>query len=172
MQQSDDSTSSFGTAMTICAWIVGLALLGLFFQDFLSEQYNPNHSPDSQKLNGRTAVILKRNIYGHYVTTGQINGEDVVFLVDTGATNVSVPAAIAQQLGLRKGQPRQMQTANGVVTAYGTVIDELQIGDIRLQNVQGNINPGMTDDDILLGMSVLKQLEFTQRGDTLTLKTL
>jgi len=36
--------------------------------------------------------------------------------------------------------------------------------------VRGHLNPGMRDNQVLLGMSVLKQLEFTQRGDTLTLR--
>jgi aspartyl protease family protein len=44
------------------------------------------------------------------------------------------------------------------------------IGDIKLTNVSAHINPSMDFDEILLGMSALKQIEFTQRGDTLILR--
>jgi aspartyl protease family protein len=54
-----------------------------------------------------------------------------------------------------------------------TLIDELAFGSFVLRQVHATLNPGMNDDDtILLGMNVLKRLEFTQRGDTLILKAL
>jgi len=161
-----------GAIMNILAWVAGLLLLSVIFEEALMSQFNPNQTPTATVDNGRATVILKRNRFGHYVSTGRINGQDVVFLVDTGATNVSVPATVAQQLQLEPGAPGRSQTANGTVTVYATTIPELQLGNILLRNVRGNINPGMQGEDILLGMSVLKQLEFTQRGDTLTLKTL
>lgn len=158
--------------MTVLAWVSALGLFSLLFEDVLNEQFNPNSAPISQLSNGQATVVLQRNRYGHYVTSGRINGQQVVFMVDTGASNVSVPANIARQLGLQRGPSGRAQTANGTVTVYQTNIAELRIGDIRLYDVVGSINPGMEGPDILLGMSVLKQLEFTQRGDTLTLKTL
>ena len=53
-----------------------------------------------------------------------------------------------------------------------TEINKLSIGQITLYNVDANINPGMQSGHVLLGMSALKQLEFTQRGNTLILRTL
>ncbi len=64
----------------------------------------------------------------------------------------------------------QYQTANGVVTAYRTVLDSVSIGPLVIHNVPASINSGLGDMEILLGMSVLKQVEFTQRGDTLILR--
>ena len=46
----------------------------------------------------------------------------------------------------------------------------MQLGELSVDNVRANINPGMRGNEILLGMSFLKQLEFTQRGDTLTIR--
>ena len=63
-------------------------------------------------------------------------------------------------------------TANGRVKITLTEIATLTLGGITLQNVAANINPGMQGEQILLGMSALKQLEFTQRGETLILRTL
>ncbi|WP_346427727.1 retropepsin-like aspartic protease family protein, partial [Pseudomonas aeruginosa] len=49
-------------------------------------------------------------------------------------------------------------------------LDQLQLGDIRLSGVAALIAPGMDGDEVLLGMSALKQLEFTQRDGTLVLR--
>jgi aspartyl protease family protein len=92
--------------------------------------------------------------------------------VDTGATDVAVPAHLASKLQLRAGRESLASTANGVVRVAESTIDTLRIGDIVLNNVDANLNPGMQDNHILLGMSVLRQLEFTQRGDWLILRTL
>ena len=92
------------------------------------------------------------------------------FLLDTGASDVAIPARLAERMGLRRGPAVQYQTANGVVTAYRTLLDSVSIGPIVIRDVPASINPGMQDMEILLGMSVLKRIEFTQRGDTLILR--
>lgn len=171
MQQQSDTTSA-GKWMYILAWICGLGLITLVFSELLESQFNPNQSPDSMRMGNIIEVRLEQNRAGHYVTTGTINGKEVVFLVDTGATDVSIPAHLANYLNLTPGRRAYAQTANGVVTIAETSINQISIGDIQLTNVDANLNPGMTDDKILLGMSFLRQLEFTQRGNALLLRTL
>lgn len=61
-------------------------------------------------------------------------------------------------------------TANGSTRSYLTRLDEVAVGDIRLQNVEASITPGLQMREVLLGMSFLKYIEFTQRGNTLTLR--
>ncbi|MEX5354424.1 TIGR02281 family clan AA aspartic protease, partial [Pseudomonas juntendi] len=63
-----------------------------------------------------------------------------------------------------------LSTANGRATGWRTRLDRLQLGDIRLSGVAALIVPGMDGDEVLLGMSALKQLEFTQRDGTLVLR--
>ena len=92
--------------------------------------------------------------------------------MDTGATDVAVPAHLANRLQLKAGREGLASTAKGVVRVAESTINTLRIGDIVVRNVKANLNPGMQDDHILLGMSVLRQLEFTQRGDWLILRTL
>jgi len=96
----------------------------------------------------------------------------VTFLLDTGATDVVIPAQLAESAGLQPGQAMRAMTANGLVTVYSTTIPTLHLGDITLYDVRASINPGMQGDTVLLGMSALRQVEFTQRADTLTLRTL
>lgn len=153
------------------AWLAALAMLGLLwllFSGWVDRRNDPNAGLTATP--GQNEWVLKRNRQGHYVAPGLINGEPVTFLLDTGATLVSVPAHLGNALGLTPGQPGVSQTANGNVTVYATRIGQLQLGPFVARDVRGALNPGMKDDVILLGMSVLKHLEFTQRGDTLILR--
>jgi len=167
----DDPTNKIGKFFVWLAWIMAIALLMFFFEDELEKQYNPNSQPQvSLNSSGQAEVILKQNRQGHYVTKGTINETSVTFLLDTGATQVSIPASIADKLQLESYGSYPVQTANGRVTVYKTKIDQLSIGNIFLYNVAAHINPAMKNDEILLGMSALKQLDFQQTGKQLILR--
>jgi aspartyl protease family protein len=83
---------------------------------------------------------------------------------------VAIPAHLAKTLDLEKGHRHQVMTANGVTYAFNTQVNRLTIGDIILQDIRASINPSMTGNEILLGMSALKEIEFTQKGDQLILR--
>lgn len=172
MTSTDSQHNGAAKWMLILAWTSAFALLIYVFSDLLEQQINPNSQPVSETAGGQITVQLAQNKQGHYVVTGAINDIPVVFLVDTGATDVAIPANLAAELGLVKGRPGLANTANGTVTVYDTRVNKLSIGQITLYNVDANINPGMQSGHILLGMSALKQLEFTQRDNTLILRTL
>jgi aspartyl protease family protein len=158
-----------GSGMVIAAWIIGLGLLTLLFSGLLSQQQNPNSELVSRHSGNRIEVVLDRNRDGHYVATAEINRVPVEVLLDTGATDVSIPAHLAGRLGLKRGTPMMVTTANGTVPVYATRLNEMRIGDIVLHNITATINPHTGDDFVLLGMSFLKQLEFTQRNGQLIL---
>jgi len=160
-----------GRVMQVLAWVSIMGLLTLYFSDVLDRQRNPNREVNSAvSEEGVREVVLRRNRMGHYVTAGTINGQDVEFLLDTGATGVAIPAHLAEQLALPRGRAMATNTANGVARSYQTRLAEVAIGDIRLNNVDASISPGLRMNEILLGMSFLKFVEFTQRGNTLTLR--
>lgn len=163
-------TQRLGNHMIIVAWVVLLAMLSWFFSSYLDRQHNPNESVQTQSYAGHHEVVLDRNRYGHYVASGRINGEPVTFMLDTGATMVSVPEKPAKKLALHKGPVMQVMTANGAIPVYATILDEVQLGGITLTEVRASINTYMEGDEILLGMSFLKQLDFSQQGDQLTLR--
>lgn len=169
-EPSQNSTRKAGSWMMILACSTLLGLLVLFFNQSEKRAYNPNSQPNSLQSATQNTVILQRNRYHHYITQGTINEQEVVFLLDTGATDVVVPEGVANQLQLKKGHPQRVTTANGQITVYRTQIDQLSIGSITLYDVNASINPYMNGEEILLGMSALKSIEFTQRGDQLTLK--
>jgi aspartyl protease family protein len=165
------SAQRLGKGMIVLTWIVLLGLLTWFFNGKVDEQRNPNQQVQVRlSSEGVREVVLERNRQGHYVAVGNINGQPVEFLLDTGATLVSIPQRLARRLNLKQGIPMESQTANGTIMTYATIVDSIELGGIMLRNVRASINPGQEDDDILLGMSFLQQLELTQRGNTLTLK--
>jgi aspartyl protease family protein len=152
------------------ALLASLALLGvltLFFNDSLDQRNHPNRQ---LQIAPGEELVLKRSRNGHYVFPGMINRQPVTFLLDTGATLVSIPAHLGPRLGLEPGARQQAITANGVVTTRATQVDELAFGPFSLNGLSASLNPGMTGEQILLGMNALRHLEFTQRGDTLVLR--
>jgi len=156
--------------MYVLASIVLIGLLTLLFDDAIERMRNPNTAPASvAHEDGSRSIILQRNRAGHYVFNGTVNGTPVEFLLDTGATVVAVPESIARRLGLKYGMRMTADTANGPATAYATIIDSVRIGDLEETNVAASIIPDMERDDILLGMSFLRRLDFSQRDDTLIL---
>lgn len=171
MHEDHEATTRLGKGMFYAFWLVLFGLLMLVFDYYLDRQQNPNQSVETERAaDGAREVVLERNRYGHYVVSGQVNGEPVVFMLDTGASDVSIPAQLAQRLGLERGPEQDYQTANGTITGYLTELDRVSIGGIELRGVRGSINPHAYDQEILLGMSFLRHLEFTQRGDTLILR--
>ncbi len=156
---------------SIAVWLALIAGLTFAFGWLLEKQHNPNQSNLVRIIDaGSSEVVLVPNRGGHYVATGEINGNRVQFLVDTGATHISIPGDQAKQLGLKRGPTLLAQTANGTVKVYATRLDEVRLGNIVLENVSASINPAMQGPDILLGMSFLGHLEIIQRADTLRLR--
>ncbi|QJI34353.1 retropepsin-like aspartic protease family protein [Pseudomonas sp. ADAK13] len=159
-----------GRVLMFVAWGAGLFLATRFFGQWEQHQENPNAVVTSEQHEGYIEVKLLGNGQGHFVATGQINGQPVEFMLDTGATDVAVPAELADRLGLKRGMPVGVSTANGRTQGFRTELGRLQLGDIVLQDVRALVVPGLGDDQVLLGMSALKQLEFTQRSGTLLLR--
>lgn len=160
----------FGTVMLVLAWVAGLALAAQWFAGIEQSRHNPNQKPHSQITDNVIEVRLTDNRNGHYVLSGEINGMLVTFLLDTGATMVAVPGEVAGELGLNRGTRFMVSTANGMAQSYRTRIDTLRIGEIELREVDAAIVPGMGGNEILLGMTALRQLDFTQRGGELVLR--
>jgi aspartyl protease family protein len=173
MQNPDDSQEirRMGLGMQVLAWMTFLGLGVFYFSDVLEKQYNPNQSLETRHTTeGLAEVVLQRNRQGHYVTSGEINGLPVTFILDTGATGVAVPSAVAQRLGLQPGRAFSTQTANGLSVSYAVNLERVSVGGIMLQEVPASITPGLMTKEVLLGMSFLKHIEFTQRGDQLILR--
>lgn len=164
---------SLGQAMLFVSCMLALLALTGFFSGVLDRQANPNRQPESiLQADGLREVRLERNRQGHYLSGGSINGLQVQFLLDTGATNVAIPLSVARAAKLVVGAQGRAFTANGATEVYDTHIEELSLGNITLRDVDASIIPNMNGETILLGMSALREIEFFQRGSTMTLRQL
>lgn len=171
LPRRDDLPSRIGKSMLIGAWIVALALLVLLFQRLVADQENPNRNVAAvTDASGRAQVVLARNRAGHYVATGAINGAPVVFLVDTGASDVAMPLQLARELDLLLVPGGISRTANGDVRTWRTRLERVDLGGLAVSGVRATVLPNLAGDQVLLGMSWLKHFELVQRGGTLTLR--
>ncbi|MEO8101720.1 MAG: TIGR02281 family clan AA aspartic protease [Betaproteobacteria bacterium] len=107
---------------------------------------------------------------GHHWTVGQVNGKSTRFLIDTGATTVSLPAGFAKAAGIdyQKGQRGFVQTANGPAVAYRVKLDALTVGEITVYQIDATVlESGL--DIALLGMSFLSRTDMKRDGANLVL---
>lgn len=169
--EEPESTRGLSRGMSIIAWVLLLGMMTSFFQGKLDDRSNPNRTVNSTRgEDGRTEVVLQRNRMGHYVANGTINGVNVTFLLDTGATGVAISPELAQRAGAPRGKAIITRTANGNAQGFLTQLRSVQLGAIEQNNVPAQIAPGLATAEVLLGMSFLKHLEMVQQGDTLTLR--
>ncbi len=166
----DNFQKRLGKGMTVLGWIVVLGILTVYFSRYLDQQNNPNKALSTSQTDDYKQVQLQRNRYGHYLANGMINSTEVVFLLDTGATDITIPEKIAQKLRLKAGIKIPVQTANGQTVVYATTLDSVSIGEIELHGVNANINPYMQGEEVLLGMSFLRHLDFAQQGEQLLIR--
>lgn len=146
-----------GIVMMLLFWVLLMAVGTWWIHGGLEEMRRPNANI-VHTLPAGEPVTLKRNRAGHFEAPGNINGTPVTFLLDTGATYVAIPSEIANELGLEPGRSAWFNTANGRVEGTLTELDEVSLGGLKVQNVQGSISPGMERDTVLLGMSFLNLL--------------
>lgn len=170
MSSESKEHKRLGHKFIIAMWIIAMIMVFFLFENILEKDYNPNQQIITSEVGKQREITLKRNRYGHYLAQGKINNHPVTFLLDTGASDISIPEKLAKKLNLKRGQERRYQTANGIIVGHLTSLKTVSIGDIKLKNIRASINPKMDNDEILLGMSFLKYIEFTQRGDTLILR--
>lgn len=163
-----EAETRVGKGMLYVGWIIALAVLVFIFSDFEDSRRNPNKNLTSGS-SATDEVVLQQNNYGQYLFTGLANGKEIDFLVDTGAYGVIFTEKQANELGLEKGFEIEVRTANGDTYAYSTRLEKLQIGPIELYDVLAAIQPNM-EGEALLGMSALGELEWSQRGNELTIR--
>ncbi|WP_246167874.1 retropepsin-like aspartic protease family protein [Propionivibrio limicola] len=120
---------------------------------------------------GPQTVVLTADGQGHFLTTGNINGSTIRFVVDTGASMISIGAGDARRIGLNpaKGEIGYSQTANGLTQVSRVKLDTVRVGEVVMHNVDALVHQ-QDMPFVLLGMSFLNRMEMQRTGDTMTLK--
>ncbi len=159
-----------GRGMMLVAALGALALLTVTFEHLIEGQRNPNQQPLTVEGDDFAEVTLTANRQDHYVAGALINGQEVEIMVDTGATQVAIADSVARRLGLPRGAPFTVSTANGSATAYTTRITSIRLGAIEMRDIAAAIVPNMESPDVLLGMNFLRELELVQSRGQLVLR--
>ena len=126
------------------------------------QQLQPNRASSNRR------IILQSDRTGHFKGTLKINNTEVPFLVDTGATFVTIPQQFALNAGLALGNPIPVSTAAGVVLNNLTIIDSLRIGNAEIKHLTALINSN--SPLLLFGANALKYFRVTQAENTMILE--
>jgi aspartyl protease family protein len=123
------------------------------------------------KKRDHVTIRIAPDARGMYYARGYINGHSTSFLVDTGATNVTLSGSKANALGIdfRQGVPGLANTAASVVQVWQIKLSSVRIGGIELNNVNATVIPGAKPSDVLLGNSFLGRTEIQQTNSVLTI---
>ena len=170
MHQPGSAQQSYSWTSRWFAWaaVIGLVVgLTAFFQALTQRSDGIIQAVNED---GRAMVVLRRARNGHYLAEGKINGLPLVFLIDTGATDVAIGERTARAMGLEFGPRIQIITAAGPARAWATRLDRVSLGGLELRNVRAIITPGL-GGEVLLGMSFLKHFSLHQEGENLTIQS-
>lgn len=117
-----------------------------------------------------TRIVLSESSGGHYLTPGQINGRAVQFMVDTGATSVSMSVADAERTGIdyKSGEPVPISTANGLTSAYRVKLNSVRIGEVEVFDVEAVV-VRQSMPFLLLGNSFLSRFQMRRENNLMTL---
>jgi len=117
------------------------------------------------------SVRILRGADGLFSTAGNINGQPVTFIVDTGANAIALNAADAARVGIdvSDGKPVRVRTAGGDATGRELVLDVVRVGEITVRRVRAVVLDGPDPTRPLLGMSFLGQVELINQQSLLEL---
>jgi aspartyl protease family protein len=126
-----------------------------------------------KKRRAGTISTIAPDSNGMYWVNGSINGFQVSFVVDTGATLISMNKHQAKRIGLDyklEGQVSSSSTASGISKIYIMNLQKVKVGDIQLRDVQGAVHDGDFPKVILLGNTFLNRVNMKREGKILQLE--
>ena len=157
------STTRRGALGILAFW---LALMGLMYLGF---EYFLRPRPVSVTSSGDLVIPRARD--GHFYAPGSINGQPVVFLVDTGASMVVVSEEFARAAGLAQGTPTTFNTANGSLRGRRVPDGEVVVGPARVSGITLGVGlVGFGSGKALLGQSFLSRFEVVLDRDQMLLR--
>jgi aspartyl protease family protein len=120
-------------------------------------------------VSGQHEIVVRADRSGHFFLDGEINGAPLRFMVDTGATYVSVDAAFARRAGLAQGIPGFFRTANGEVEGRLVKGQVVRAQGFELSGITVAVMPAASEQG-LLGQNFLRHFDVSQSGGELRLR--
>lgn len=146
---------------------MALAWLAIFGAGFILFTFRDNFGWVAQRLKAEAVgtpvqqgseTRIPMAIDGHFWVDAKVNGKDVKFLVDSGATMTTIDRQTAAAAGLPTSGRRDqfVRTGNGIIRVSGSRADEISIGGISRKDV--GVQIAENDDLNVLGMNYLSTL--------------
>lgn len=127
--------------------------------------------PAEGKVLAHGVLEIPRDRDGHFRVGGAVNGVPVQFMVDTGASIISITDKVAERAQLPEGVPMQFQTANGVREGTMRRAERIEVGPLAVNNLRvGTGYTGESDKDALLGQNFLRYFDVSMAGNTMVLR--
>ncbi len=154
------------TAKNILLWlaVILILLLGYSYQNDLQNVFNrlrSNLIPGYPIETAAGEMVISESDGGSYLVYGTVNGARILFLIDTGASNIVLSPADATRAGLDLASltfDRRTETANGTGFVAGARADQLTVGKLELRDVAVSVNKADMRTS-LLGMDFLTRLK-------------
>ena len=149
------------------AW--GMIFVGLMAGYGLWGDLRDDILPAQSAANGM--VTIPRAADGHYYPRLTIDGQDLVFMADTGATSVVLSPDDARSLGIDPdalAYVGEAMTANGIVRTATVTLRNVTFGPFIDETVTAQVNESDMDGS-LLGMSYLGRFSVTMAGQEMIL---
>jgi aspartyl protease family protein len=116
-------------------------------------------------------IVLTAGQGGHFMSSGQVNGKSIQFMVDTGASLVTLSQTQADSLGIkyRDGPKVTGRTANGEVEMHRVKLQSVRMGEVQLFEIEAVVVPAEMPF-ALLGNSFLSRFQMKRENDQMTLE--
>lgn len=127
--------------------------------------------PRGASVTAEGALVIPRHRDGHFRVAGTVNGQPVMFMVDTGASLVGVTDALARKASLTGGEATQFRTANGTRQGRVVVADSVTVRSLAVSGLRvGTGYTGDDDEDALLGQNFLQHFDVEIGRDRMVLR--
>lgn len=153
----------WGPLGIVVFWLAVMSLLYMAMNHYLK--------PKPLTVSASGDLVIPRARDGHFYAAGSVNGKRANFLVDTGASLVTVSEKFAREAGIAAGEATVFQTANGDMR--GRIVPDVPVGlgPIAVSGVRVGVGfVGHDVDDALLGQSFLSKFEIVLQKDQMTLR--
>ena len=153
----------WGPLGIVVFWLVVMGLLYVAMNHYLQ--------PKPLVVTASGDLVIPKSRNGHFLVAGQINGREVNFMVDTGASLVVVSEAFARRAGLPQGVPITFRTANGELPGRVVAGVAVAVGPVAVSGIRVGVGlVGGDSNDALLGQSFLSQFDITLGRDEMVLR--
>jgi aspartyl protease family protein len=137
----------------------------------LGDAFASHRAAPDKTSGGHGSLVLTADGQGQFSTQVEVNGIAAPFLVDTGASVVTLPASLARRanIDLERATPIHITTANGRAKAWRVMLNSVKAGGLGASLVEAVVVDDAKLPFALLGMSFLNRMDMHREGDSLTL---